>query len=83
MRMTYWFARQNNVSDVIMYTYDHLVMYYRGLFFRRLEVNFVHPSWGTVVLMGLNISSFTARYRDSQNTIANFILDTHLEDIEF
>jgi hypothetical protein len=83
MRMTYWFARQKNVSDIIMYSYANLVMYYRGLFFRHLEVNFVHPSWGTVVLMGLNIPSFTGRYRRSQNTIANFILDDRLGDIEF
>jgi GNAT superfamily N-acetyltransferase len=76
MSFTYAFARARGVTDLLLYTYKSLETYYRGLFFNRLDVQFVHPIWGSVCLMGINIEAFRLRYQDSPNSIARIILDS-------
>jgi hypothetical protein len=45
LKLAYKFARGRNITDFLMYTFPHLIPFYRGAFFRLLDPTFFHPGY--------------------------------------
>jgi predicted GNAT family N-acyltransferase len=73
LKLTYDFAVKREVSDIFMYTFAHLLRFYRGIFFIPLEISFVHPLWGPVHLMHLNITSLPDRCSGTRSSLARLL----------
>ncbi len=74
MKLAYYFAIHNDISDYVMYAYEDLVRFYRGLYFED-SGGFVHPYWGSVRLMRLDVRALAARLTRSQTRVARFLLE--------
>ena len=55
------YVSRRKVSDLLLYTYQHLILYYRGLGFRDTGITFDHREWGSVSLMHMPSSSLDSR----------------------
>ncbi len=75
LKLTLAYARKRAVTDLFLYTFDHLLALYRTAFFRSLGVGFVHPTWGPQNLMHLDVDGLEARCVASQSRIARLLLD--------
>ena len=49
--LTLHYALQSGVTDLLLYTYDNLVRFYRGAKFVDTNIRFEHRDWGLVRLM--------------------------------
>lgn len=59
LRLALSYARADNVSDLLLYTYENLVTFYRAARFADTGMIFTHPEWGPVRLMRLPLASNT------------------------
>ena len=51
MDLTLQYASQRGVTDLLLYTYDNLLRFYRGARFTDTRIQFTHRDWGNVRLM--------------------------------
>ena len=80
-KLSYAFARQQGLTDLLTYAYRNLYHFYRGAFFEPMIRGFDHPTWGTVTVMRLDLDGLEARYRESKQPFAHFLLRAKLPNI--
>lgn len=54
-------AEASSITDLFLYTYEHLVSFYRGALFEDTGVLFRHGDWGLVRLMRLKVATAIQR----------------------
>lgn len=60
MKLAIDFAREGGITDFVMYTFPHLLRFYRGVYFRDLDCTFLHPGYGQRMhLMHLDLVEFS------------------------
>lgn len=45
MKLAFVFARKHSFTDFVMYTFPHLLNFYRRAFFRTIDLTFEHPGY--------------------------------------
>ncbi len=78
LKLAYSFALKNGITDLVMYTYPRLRNFYRTALFRPLDCNFVHPDWGMVEVMHLDLLNLRDRYAESSDPVASLLLASDL-----
>lgn len=61
LRLAYGFALARSITDFFLFTFDHLVPFYRRAHFHHLPVPYVHPHWGAMQVMHLDLRSHKSR----------------------
>ena len=51
------FAKRNDITDYYMYTFSHLLRFYRHARFRSLGITVYHEHWRTLHLMHMDVST--------------------------
>lgn len=70
LKLSHDFAISRGITDLFMYTFPHLLKFYRGIFFDSLGVSFEHPVWGTVHLMHQDVAALPENCRRSRSSLA-------------
>ena len=78
LKLAHLFCRKHGITDLLLYTGQHLVNLYKGAYFRVLEPVVEHPQWGRVRVMHLDLLEFWSRHRESRQPVARFLLRTDL-----
>lgn len=70
LKLSYDFSVKHGISDLFMYTFTHLLKFYRGIFFEPLGISFEHPLWGLVHLMHQDVLSLPSNCRGARSSMA-------------
>lgn len=82
LKLAYAFARKRGATDFLMYTFGHLLDFYRGAFFQLLDVAFEHPGYSQqMYVMRLDLVDFENRYSQSQQPVARLLFKTNFPNI--
>jgi predicted GNAT family N-acyltransferase len=74
MKLAFTFARKRGITDFVMYTFPHLVNFYRSAFFRTLNLTFEHPGYRcTMHVMHLDLIDLEQRLSQSREPIARLL----------
>ncbi|MBI4515141.1 MAG: GNAT family N-acetyltransferase [Deltaproteobacteria bacterium] len=75
LKLAYAFARKNGITDLVMRTHiQQLRGFYTRALFRPLDhMSFVHPDWGRVYVMHLDLTDLEACHSHSREAIARFL----------
>lgn len=73
LKLTQLYLVAHGITDLFLYTFDHLLSFYRVAFFRNLERPFVHPEWGRIHLMHLDVAALAARVAESKAPMARLL----------
>ena len=78
LKLSYAFARSRGITDLVMYTFPHLLPFYRAAFFERPGLTFEHPGYGRQMhIMRLDLVSLECRLSESRKPVARFLSATH------
>jgi len=78
LKLAYDFARKHAFTDFVMYTYSHLLAFYRSAYFEQKGLHFEHPTWGRVEVMHLDLVSLESQLVQSEQPLARLLSRTDL-----
>jgi hypothetical protein len=78
LKLACLYSTKHDISDLLLYTYPHLLRFYRGAFFRALDLTVEHPDWGRVHVMHLDLVALAQRYAASDTPLARFLFQRDL-----
>lgn len=73
LKLAHDYAIKRGITDFFMYTFTHLLKFYRGVFFQPLGISFEHPVWGLVHLMHLDVVALRGRCLHSRSSLAKVL----------
>ena len=63
LKLMYLVAKKERLASLVMYTFDHLLTFYRGAYFEPLNVAFFHSGYGQEMhLMRLDVDTFERQH---------------------
>jgi predicted GNAT family N-acyltransferase len=79
LKLSVHFALKNGITDLMLYTYENLIAFYKSAGFEPLSGTFDHPDWGEVSLMRLNVTDLARRSRPAEAGIVRLIFNDDLD----
>lgn len=77
MKLAFTFARKRSITDFVMYTFPHLLNFYRCAFFHTLNLTFEHPGYRrTMHVMHLDLIDLEQRLSQSREPMARLLFGT-------
>ena len=77
MKLALTFARNRGITDFVMYTFPHLLNFYRCAFFHTLDLTFEHPGYRrTMHVMHLDLIDLEHRLSQSPEPMARLLFGT-------
>jgi hypothetical protein len=74
MRLAFVFSAKHGFTDLVMYTFDHLLNFYRAAFFQPLNLDFYHPGYGCRMhVMHLDLVDLESRLARSRHPMGRFL----------
>lgn len=73
LKLAHDVAVKRGITDFFMYTFTHLLKFYRGVFFQPLGISFEHPVWRQVHLMHLDVVALPERCMQSRSSLAKVL----------
>ncbi len=74
LKLTYDFALKRGFTDLFMYTFTHLLKFYRGAFFKPLNISFHHSGYGCRMhLMHLDLIGLQDQHSKSKSSLARLL----------
>lgn len=80
LKLAFMFGQSNGIAEFVMYTYARLTPLYRAAFFEDLKLGFVHPAWGEVTTLRMDLLGLAERSASSASAIARLLSSEHLEN---
>jgi len=78
LKLAYAFACKQGITDFVMYTYPELIDFYRGALFELVDVTFMHPDWGEVHVMRLDLLSLKERHSGSATPLGRILFSSDM-----
>ena len=74
MKLAFAFAQKQGFTDLVMYTFPHLLNFYRRAFFRAVDLTFEHPGYRCrMYVMHLDMIDLEMRLSQSSEPMARFL----------
>lgn len=74
MKLAFVFARKHGFTDFVMYTFPHLLNFYRRAFFRTVDLTFEHPGYRCRMhVMHLDLIDLDTRLSQSREPMARLL----------
>jgi len=80
LKLAYVFAQKQGITDFVLFTFPHLLAFYRGALFEPRQA-FEHPEWGPVHVMHLDLLGLEARCATSRRSLARLLFATDLPNL--
>lgn len=82
LKLAHDLARKRGFTDFVMFTFPHLLSFYRTAFFRPVGITFEHPAYRCRShVMHLDLLEFRERCASSVEPFAQLLLSTDLPNI--
>jgi predicted GNAT family N-acyltransferase len=82
LKLAHTFAERERISDFVMYTFPHLLAFYRSAYFSETGQTFLHPGYRQKMhVMHLDIVSFRRCYATSDTSLARYLLHACPENV--
>jgi predicted GNAT family N-acyltransferase len=73
LKLIYLLAKSRGVTDLVMYTYEHLRKFYQRALFVDHGISFPHPTWGQVWFLRMDLIDIENRVQRSTGRLAEVI----------
>jgi hypothetical protein len=69
------FSIQSGITDLLLSAFPKLRSFYRVGFFEAVGISYIHPVWGSLDVMRLDLQTLMSRLSRSDQPLARLIMD--------